>query len=113
MLENLQSLADLPKLIHQTGARLTASQLTLDGEIVALDERGLPSFQLLQNRSRRSRIVFYSFDVLHMEGSDLTSQTLDQRRAILEKIVSNSDWLISKDLPVRAAEVVAAVRDVG
>jgi ATP-dependent DNA ligase len=37
----------------------------LDGEIVALDEPGMPTFQALQHRSvKRAAIVFYAFDLL-------------------------------------------------
>src|SRR5438477_47004 len=45
--------------------------LVLDGEIVALDDRGRASFQELQNRKKTQRpIVYYVFDVLHWKGSD-------------------------------------------
>src|SRR5262249_6465051 len=43
----------------------------LDGEIVALDEKGRPSFQLLQNykgSAQRVPLVYYAFDLLFLEG---------------------------------------------
>jgi bifunctional non-homologous end joining protein LigD len=54
--------------------RQKVRQLVLDGEIVALDVEGRPSFQALQHRSShpKHQIVFYAFDVLHAEGRDLT-----------------------------------------
>lgn len=100
-------------MIAAAGKRLGASRITLDGEIVALDASGRPSFQILQNRSKRPRIVFYAFDVLHLEGNDLTARTLEQRRAFLPEVVSDSGLLISADLPGRAAAVVEAVRGLG
>ncbi|MGI9147732.1 MAG: DNA ligase D, partial [Chloroflexota bacterium] len=57
----------------------------LDGEIVALDERGHPSFQLLQNRGGEPRphLVYYAFDVLYRDGFDLRGVPLEQRKALL------------------------------
>src|SRR5215471_20674981 len=47
--------------------------MILDGEIVALDEAGKPSFQLLQNRNGEPRptLLYYVFDVLYRDGYDL------------------------------------------
>jgi bifunctional non-homologous end joining protein LigD len=57
----------------------------LDGEIVALDERGVPSFSLLQNAaSRTANIVFYAFDVLCLKGEWVMDETLRERRTLLE-----------------------------
>jgi bifunctional non-homologous end joining protein LigD len=49
------------------------NQAILDGEIVALDEQGRPSFQLLQNRNGEPRpcLLFYAFDLLYRDGYDL------------------------------------------
>jgi bifunctional non-homologous end joining protein LigD len=71
---NRKDLTRVYPAIATAGKRLTADRITLDGEIVALDTSGRPSFQTLQNHSQRPRIVFYAFDVLHLEGHDLTSQ---------------------------------------
>jgi len=99
--------------IAASGKRLLASRATLDGEIVALDAQGRPSFQSLQNRARRPHIVFYVFDVLHLDGRDLIDQPLEKRRGVLQDLVSDSGLLISQDLPGTAAEVVEAVRALG
>lgn len=54
-------------------------------EIVAVDESGRPTFQELQHRSSHAKhqIMFYAFDVLHVDGRDLTREPLDDRRALL------------------------------
>ena len=49
-------------------------QATVDGEVVAVDANGRPSFQALQHRAAHPghAIVFYAFDLLHLDGRDLT-----------------------------------------
>ncbi len=60
-----------------------------DGEIVAVDAKGRPDFQALQNsaRSGEGRILYYVFDVLYAAGQDLRRLPLRRRRAILLKLV--------------------------
>src|SRR5687767_16024329 len=66
--------------IAAASARLKAETVIVDGEIVAVDAKGQPSFQALQNRSSHPKhtIVFYAFDLLHRDGRDLTSLPLEQ-----------------------------------
>jgi len=74
--------------IAEAVAQLPADSAILDGEIVALDEKGRPSFQLLQMiemGEARPPLVFYVFDLLHRDGADLMSAPLHQRR---EELVS-------------------------
>jgi ATP-dependent DNA ligase len=87
----------------------------LDGEIVALDERGLPSFQLLQNGGRGGEIVYYVFDMLAERGRSLLGMPYVERRAILEDGVFPSmcrPVLLSHMFPP-AADLVQRVRDMG
>src|SRR6266550_268624 len=57
----------------------------LDGEIVALDERGRHSFELLQNiKKSKASLLFYVFDLLHIDRDDLTKRILEKRRSRLE-----------------------------
>jgi DNA ligase D-like protein (predicted ligase) len=57
----------------------------VDGEIVALDDNGRPNFNLLQHfRAKASMICYFVFDLLVVEGSDLTHAPLIDRRAILK-----------------------------
>jgi bifunctional non-homologous end joining protein LigD len=66
---------------------LPVSSLVVDGEIAALNEKGLTSFQLLQNRRRTSApttILFYLFDLLHLNGRDFRNVSLTRRREALE-----------------------------
>jgi bifunctional non-homologous end joining protein LigD len=60
------------------GQRLKARQAVLDGEIVAVDPRGHPSFQALQHRAAHSHhvIAFYVFDLLHLRRTNPPHETL-------------------------------------
>src|SRR5262249_10632117 len=56
-----------------------------DGEIVALDEQGRPSFQLLQNRAGEPKpfLLYWACDLLYREGYDLRGVALEQRKELL------------------------------
>jgi DNA ligase D-like protein (predicted ligase) len=92
--------------------RLKATQAVVDGEIVALDAEGHPSFQALQHRAAhpRHQIAYYAFDLLHLDGIDLTGTPLGERRAALAATVGRSGLLLSRELPGTADDVIAAVR---
>ena len=64
--------------------------LVIDGELVALDERGLPSFQELQNwQSTKAPIVFYAFDLVHRAGVDLRRLPIEERKSQLAEVATN------------------------
>jgi DNA ligase D-like protein (predicted ligase) len=64
------------------------SDFVLDGELVALDAQGKPSFQVLQNNLSRSLpIYFYCFDLLNRDGETLISFPLEERRKLLHKML--------------------------
>ncbi len=70
----------------------------LDGEVVALTEEGIPSFQLLQNMSPQSKdrpLHYFAFDLLHYDGKDLTNLPLFQRKEILKALLESSDGFVS------------------
>lgn len=58
----------------------------IDGEIVAFDEEGRPSFNALQNL-RSAPVAYYVFDVMVLRGRDVMREPLHQRRALLERHV--------------------------
>jgi ATP-dependent DNA ligase len=70
----------------------------VDGEIVALDKNGRPSFNLLQHhRSQASAIRYYAFDLIIYRGKSLLGISLDQRRELLAEALGNiavSDGLV-------------------
>jgi bifunctional non-homologous end joining protein LigD len=96
--------------------RMPADLVVIDGEIVALDSNGRPSFQALQHRATPpagTSIVFYAFDVLHLEGRDLTREPLEKRRAHLPRLIGDTELLLSQELPGPPAAIVASVRALG
>ena len=101
--------------IKSAARRLDAAQATIDGEVVAVDANGKPSFQALQHRSGHAgyTIVFYAFDLLHVNGRDLTGEPLDSRRVLLPAVLDRSGILLSVDLPGDLQQVIAAVQSLG
>jgi bifunctional non-homologous end joining protein LigD len=101
--------------IETAARRLNAAMALLDGEIVALDATGRPSFQALQHRSahRSYAIVFYAFDLLHLDGVDLLREPLEQRRRRLPALVKGTGILLSEPLAGRAQDVIDAVSRIG
>lgn len=95
---------------------LRQGDLVLDGEIVALDERGRASFQQLQNRRTSAQpIVYYVFDVLHHNGRDTINLSLNDRKEILDEIAQHfSDPLRSNPVFRTAlAPLVQQVKTLG
>ena len=79
-------------------------ETVIDGEVVALDENGKPSFKLLQNYgSAGAEIHFFIFDVLILKGRNVMDEPLTERRRLLEKHV-----LPKMSEPVRYSPVLEA-----
>ncbi|MEY2479963.1 MAG: bifunctional non-ous end joining protein LigD [Verrucomicrobiota bacterium] len=73
---------------------LPLHECVIDGEIVALDEEGRSSFQLLQGREMggtKAPEYFYVFDLLQMNGRNTTGLSLTQRKELLEKICDDAN----------------------
>jgi len=75
----------------------------VDGELVAIDDRGRPDFNLLQSfRAEASRIHYYIFDLLRWNDRDVTGLPLIERRELLKSLV------IIRDKRIRISEYVEA-----
>jgi bifunctional non-homologous end joining protein LigD len=102
-----------PSVVHSV-AGLKARDVLLDGEIVALGPDGRPSFQALHHVDLQNvSIVYYAFDLLHLDGRDLLREPLDARRNALRQVVSGSSVLLSDALPGTPAQIADAVRGLG
>lgn len=83
--------------------RLTTGDALLDGEIIALNEKGRPSFQHLQQRMNLLKkadiaraeatvpVFYFAFDIVHSRGFDLCAMHLSQRKEVLSESLSQSD----------------------
>ncbi|MFJ2553191.1 non-homologous end-joining DNA ligase [Microbacterium sp. NPDC087591] len=90
--------ARYPELTADGAPFLPASDAVVDGEIVAFDGHGRPSFSSLQNRMHLTRpreierevvrtpIVYLLFDLLRLDGHDLTDMPLRERRTLLHDL---------------------------
>ncbi len=92
-------------------------ETVIDGEVVALDQAGRPSFNALQNwGSAKVRLVYYVFDVMILKGRDVMREKLALRHELLER-----DVLPHLAEPIREAprldaslrDLVRAVREQG
>ena len=71
-------------------AQLPVKQAWLDGEVVALDAEGNVSFQALQNMARSgktARLAYYIFDLMFLDGYDLGSTPLIERKRLLKQVL--------------------------
>jgi bifunctional non-homologous end joining protein LigD len=100
--------------VAAAAASVHADRAVVDGEIVAIDNEGRPSFQALHHASLEGvSLVYYAFDLLHLNGRDLTRAPLAERRAALRDVVAGSGLLLSEPLPGKPDEIAAAVRALG
>jgi ATP-dependent DNA ligase len=116
MSRNQNDLAARFPILAQALAELP-DETIIDGEIVALDKTGRPSFNVLQNYRRAGTpLQFYAFDVLTLAGRSLQDQALEERRKVLRtKILPRipESVLFSETLEATAWEVTAAAGSAG
>jgi bifunctional non-homologous end joining protein LigD len=113
---NQKDLTRMYLSVAAAGRELKALHAIVDGEIVAVDASGRPSFQALQHRSLHPnhQIPFYAFDLLGLNGQDLTPRSLMQRRVQLAKMIpADAPVRLLQALPGTVEEIVHAVRDLG
>jgi bifunctional non-homologous end joining protein LigD len=95
-----------------------AEHVILDGEIVALDEKGRSSFQLLQvykSSEQRVPLVYYVFDLLFLEGKDLRREPLSARRELFDGVLKKAppNIRISAGLQGSTGDLVRVAEEFG
>jgi bifunctional non-homologous end joining protein LigD len=90
-----------PAIAHALAAM--PDETVVDGEVVALDESGRPSFSALQNGSVTAPLIYYLFDVMILAGKDVMNEPLTVRRELLAEEV-----LASLGEPIRESPVLEA-----
>jgi len=111
---------EVRRLSRQLGAR----EAVLDGELVAFDEQGRPSFERLQQRIHQTEetvvrrrmkshpVTYVIFDLLYLEGRDLMGEPYRRRRQLLEDLELNGpSWQTPRCSTGHAKELLAASRD--
>jgi bifunctional non-homologous end joining protein LigD len=89
--------------IAKAVAALPAQTALLDGELVVEDDNGASSFSLLQTDlkdGRGDRFVYWVFDLLYLDGRDLTAAPLMERKAALRRLLKAN----GRSGPIRYAE---------
>jgi bifunctional non-homologous end joining protein LigD len=85
-----------PELAGIARGALDGRAAVLDGEIVALDERGRPDFELLQHRrTGTGPVSHFVFDVLRLGDTSLLAESYDGRRALLERLAPADLFVIT------------------
>lgn len=97
--------SEYPQL-KDLAADLADHHVVLDGEVVALDESGVPNFHQMQNRVRATRIEFWAFDVLYLDGRSLLRAKYQDRRRLLETLASGVDLIVPDLLPGDGAQAL-------
>jgi DNA ligase D-like protein (predicted ligase) len=111
---NLKNLTNQYPTVASAVAAVRAKDAVLDGEIVVLDSTGRPSFQALHHaRTEGLSVVYYAFDLLHLNGRDLTREPLEARREALREVAEGSPVLLSDALPGSREEIERAVKSLG
>lgn len=111
---------DLLGAFPEIGSVEIPDGVVLDGEIVAFDEEGQPSFSLLQRRTgfggagtgARIGVNLVVFDVL-FHGADVTGLPYEERRSILEGLELESPILVPEPTATHGISLFDAVKDRG
>jgi bifunctional non-homologous end joining protein LigD len=117
--------AQYPELARLNRA-LSSHAAILDGEIVALDERGRPSFEALQRRmhvgsdsqikrlAKTTPVTYMIFDLLWLDGHSLMELPYGERRGRLQDLaLSGPSWQTPEPLAGRGRDVLAATAEQG
>jgi DNA ligase D-like protein (predicted ligase) len=103
-----------PLLVEELGQAIRHEDTAIDGELVALDEEGRPSFNALQNANTETLVIFFAFDVLTYARRDVKVLPLRDRLAILKTAVATSGHIQYSDrFPGPLSRFIKAVRDTG
>jgi bifunctional non-homologous end joining protein LigD len=77
-------------LIVESLARLRSRSCIIDGEAVACDDDGRPSFDRIRYRRNDASVFLYAFDLLELNGDDLRRDPLEVRKATLSSVVAKA-----------------------
>jgi bifunctional non-homologous end joining protein LigD len=123
---NQNDLTDEFPEISDAMGELKVESAIIDGEVVALDEQGRPSFSLMQQRTgmthpgtRTARdrgvpIIYYAFDLLYLNGHNLMAVELERRKELLQQMIAPGSFLRYSDhYPEQGKALYGVARDKG
>jgi bifunctional non-homologous end joining protein LigD len=126
MTRNLNDVTPRYPELSRLNRALSMHRAVLDGEVVAFDEDGRPSFGALQGRmhltresqvrrlARDSPVSYVIFDLLWLDGHSLMERPYSERRErLLELGLTGDRWLTPDNVVGRGAEMLAATREQG
>ncbi|MEB3071464.1 ATP-dependent DNA ligase [[Mycobacterium] vasticus] len=96
--------------LQSLGEGLTEHHAVLDGELVALDDAGAPSFAGIQ---RGAPVQFWAFDLLYLDGRPLLRASYRDRRRLLETLLQGTDLVVKELLPPDGTQALEQSRRLG
>jgi bifunctional non-homologous end joining protein LigD len=86
---------------------ITAGSAIIDGEVVVPAVNGTTDFSVLQNelKGRSKKIVLVAFDLLYLNGYDLRTLPLIERKALLKKLIADTDAQFSESFEIDGQEM--------
>src|SRR5256714_3661918 len=107
--------SDFPGVAKAMG-ELAAGTAVVDGEVVAVNAQGRPSFQVLQNRKTLGRgwsVVYYALDLLNLEGENLQQLPLQERKSKLKTLIAKTASPFLRYSAELSGTPAAVIRTVG
>src|SRR5262249_47993041 len=77
-------------LIVEALAHLRSRSCIIDGEAVACDDKGMPSFDRIRYRRHDASVFLYAFDLIELNGDDLRREPLDTRKITLASLLKRA-----------------------
>ena len=99
--------------LHPLAGDLADHHAVFDGEAVALDKSGVPAFNEMQNRSRATRVEYWAFDLLYLDGRSLLRAKYQDRRKLLETLASGANLTVPELLSGDGAQALEHSRKHG
>ncbi len=123
---NLREITAQYPEVRRLSRQLGALDAVLDGELVAFDPEGRPSFERLQQRIHQTEpsvvrrrmkshpVTYVIFDLLYLDGHDLTDQPYERRRHLLERLeLDGESWQTPRYAVGHAEQLLAASAEQG
>ncbi len=108
---SLDVTAKYPELTDFPSA-VNAQSAIIDGELVALDAEGRPSFSMMQQHL--TQVAFYAFDVLQIDNVDAIALPYERRRELLADLLeAGSNWMVPTHRVGDGAALLAATAEQG